>query len=93
MLLRLLWRLDKHQSGASVAQRKDWKWLYLIMTLLLDLLCVLAVLELVLASALFRFGDLPVSLIVGAVLTIFAVGLAPLGWSRIKANEIILSLF
>ena len=87
MLPRLSWRSDKTQSSASVARTSEWRWLYLVMTILLDLLCVFAVLQLVLASALFRLGDLPVSLIVGAVLTIFAVGLSQPRYGCFQADH------
>ena len=52
-----------------------WRWRYFGISLVFDLLLLLSCLEVVLVTTLFRFGSLPNSLLIGGILTSFAVSM------------------
>ena len=73
MRLRLNWRNKVQEQDTTSVTRGDWKWRYLMIAILLDLLLVFSFLELVLAAVLLRFEGVPSALLIGGTLTISAV--------------------
>ena len=73
MRLRLCWRRSGSLGAISTVSKSDWKWLCLMIVLLLDFLLVLSFLQLVLTIVLFKLGNLPDALLIGGILAIAAV--------------------